>query len=110
MNLLYIHIYAKLRKTDMKNLIISSKIEEKLNIKHQVRRVEVEECFLNRTGNVLIDIREDHYSDPPTTWFIAETHQGRLLKVIFIRKNKKIYLRTAYEPNNSEINIYNKHS
>ena len=92
----------------MQNLIISPKIREKLKIKHDVRRVEIEECFLNRKGSVLRDLREEHHSDPPTVWFISETHQGRLLKVIFIKKEKFYYLRTAFEPNTEEKNIYNK--
>ena len=91
----------------MQNLIISPKIGEKLKVKHHVRRVEIEECFLNRTGSVLKDIREEHFSDPPTLWFIAETHQGRLLKVVFVKIEKSYYLKTAFEPNTAEKVIYN---
>jgi len=92
----------------MRNLIISPKIAEKLKNKHDVRRVEVEECFLNRIGKVLRDTREEHNSDPPTVWFIAETHQGRLLKIVYVRREKNYYLKTAFEPNLEEQNIYNK--
>ncbi len=91
----------------MQNLIISSKISEKLIHKHGIRRIEVEECFLNRIGKSLRDTREEHRSDPPTVWFIGETHQGRLLKIVYVKKGNKYYLRTAYEPNQEEKNIYN---
>ena len=91
----------------MQNLIISSKISEKLKNKHGVRRVEIEECFLNRSGKVLRDTREEHNSDPPTVWFIEETHQGRLLKIVYVKKDNNYYLRTAYEPNPEEKDIYN---
>ena len=72
-----------------------------------MRRVEIEECFLNRIGKVLRDTREEHNSDPPTVWFIGETHQGRLLKIVYVKKDGYYYLKTAYEPNLEEKNIYN---
>ena len=55
----------------MKQLVISPRLAEKLIKKHRVRRVEVEECFYNRTGIVLEDTRAEHQTEPPTVWFIA---------------------------------------
>ncbi|MFG5779852.1 ADP-ribosyl-(dinitrogen reductase) hydrolase [Comamonas sp. J-3] len=91
----------------MKNLLIFPAIEEKLEKKHQVTRREVEQCFANFEGPLLIDDREDHRTNPPTHWFLACTNQGRLLKVVFILRDGKIFLRTCYVPNQDEMRIYN---
>ena len=88
------------------NLIASPKIIEKLLDKHGLVLAEVEEAFLNRTGHFLIDSRQEHRTIPPTMWFIAPTNRGRLLKVVFVRVDEKIYLKTAYEPNATERRIY----
>lgn len=90
----------------MQNLIISQKIETKLANKHQVRTSEVRQCFENRENGFLEDDREDNKTDPPTRWFISYTNTGRKLKVVFVFKNGKIFLKTAYPPNDDEIRIY----
>ena len=90
-------------------IIISNKIREKLKEKHSVREEEVEECFANLVGDFLRDQREDHRSDPPTLWFIAETYMGRKLKVAFIPVDGDFHVRTAYEPNDEEARIYRKY-
>jgi hypothetical protein len=44
-------------------------------------------------------------------WFIAETDKGKLLKVVFIELADGDYeLKTAYEPNIIEVNIYEEYS
>jgi hypothetical protein len=92
-------------------LIISTKIRSKLATKEPpVTKEEIEQCFVNRTGGYLVDEREEHASDPPTRWFIAETHYGRKLKVVFIPKDEDVIIRTAYEPNPEEIRIYLKYA
>lgn len=91
----------------MKNLLISAAIEEKLKDKHAVCRREVEQCFENLDGPLLIDDRDDHQSDPPTLWFLARTNKNRLLKVVYIQRGSRVYLRTCYDPNDVEISIYN---
>jgi uncharacterized DUF497 family protein len=88
------------------SIIISQKIRDKLLQKHDVAETEVKECFANRCGASLIDSREEHASDPPTQWLIAETNKGRLLKVVFICRDGNIFLRSAFEPNQREIDIY----
>ena len=90
-------------------LNISPRVQQKLSEKHNVTRAEIEQCFANRAGKMLEDTREDHLSDPPTQWFIAVTDSGRKLKVVFIMSNKTITIRTAYEPNITELQIYHKH-
>lgn len=87
-------------------LIISPQTEAKLNGKHGVTRLEVEQCFSNRTGQLLEDAREQHRTDPPTWWFIAPTNKGRLLKVCFVARDGNLYLRTAYPPNDNELCLY----
>jgi uncharacterized DUF497 family protein len=88
--------------------IISEQIKDKLLSKHCVSAQDVEQCFANKIGLYLIDKREDHKSDPPTLWFIAETDDGRLLKIVFIPKDGNNYIRSAFKPNETEIRIYNK--
>jgi len=92
----------------LQTLKISVKVLEKLASKHQVSRREVEQCFENRDGPLLMDTREDHRSDPPTLWFLSETNRGRLLKVVYIQRGEEIHLRTCYEPNPVEIAIYQR--
>lgn len=90
-------------------LKISSKVQAKLaSKKPPVTQAEIEQCFANRTGIYLLDSREEHASDPPTQWFIAETYYGRELKVVFIQRDNDIVIRTAYDPNADEVRIYKK--
>ncbi len=60
----------------MKNLEISGGVLDKLANKHQVERKEVEQCFRNINGPLLIDNREDHRTNPPTLWFLSYTNKG----------------------------------
>jgi hypothetical protein len=91
----------------VKNLVISPAIEEKLNIKHQITRQDVEQCFINRTRSYLVDNRLDHQTELPTEWFIAENDRGILIKVVFIFDDGLVYLKSAFPPNSTEIRIYN---
>lgn len=88
----------------------SSAVKQKLAEKHGVSLEEVQQCFANREGGLLEDTREDHKTDPPSQWFIAETDYGRRLKVVFILKNRDILLKTAYGPNQKEDTIYRKYA
>ena len=56
------------------------------------------------------DLREDHLSDPPTLWFVAENDRGAKIKVVFIQKGIDIYIRTAYVANPVELEIYARHA
>lgn len=90
-------------------LIISPQVLEKLSNKSPpVTRREVEQCFDNRRGKLLLDEREENKTDPPTQWFIAETNKDRSLKIVFVRRDKDIHLKTAYDPNTEEVRIYMK--
>ena len=93
----------------MKNLRISQDVMDKLTHKHRVSRAEVEQCFYNRTGGLLTDLRAKHKSNPPTLWFLAQTNNGRTLKILYIHNVPCIDLRSAFEPNATEKEIYLKH-
>ncbi len=55
------------------SLIISARVREKLKQKHRVSEDEIIDCFANINGRYLRDKREQHQTNPPTLWFIAET-------------------------------------
>lgn len=80
-------------------LRISERIAAKLKEKHKVSIREVEQCFENREGPLLEDDRSEHKTEPPTQWFVASTNQGRLLKVIFVRDDGEVYVKSAYDAN-----------
>jgi len=90
-------------------LVISQKTREKLLQKHCVAEEEVAQCFASREGRFLVDTREEHRTDPPTHWFIAQTSYGRLLKVVFVPVGEDIHIKTAYEPNETEKRIYRRY-
>jgi hypothetical protein len=94
-------------------IYISERVLKKLSEKHAVRPDEIRHCFENREGRFLEDSRESHRTDPPTQWFIAETNQRRRIKVVFVvqlmLQGKRIAIRTAYEPNRAELDIYEKY-
>ena len=90
-------------------IVISKEIEDKLRKKHQVTPKEVSECLANCDGNLLIDNREQHRTDPPTNWIISETNKGRKLKVCFIILEDEIHIKSAFEPNQKELEIYALH-
>jgi hypothetical protein len=90
-------------------LVISPKVREKLSQKSPpVTEDEIRQCFANREedGRYLIDEREQHRTDPPTRWFIAETDFGRELKVAFILRDGDVIIKTAYDPNPTEQRIF----
>jgi len=90
----------------MRTIVISPRIDDKLDAKHTVTPQEVDQCFDNKCGVNLIDDREDHQTDPPTLWFIAETDKGRLLKIIFVYRDGKYFIKSAYEPGDLDIRTY----
>jgi uncharacterized DUF497 family protein len=90
----------------MRVIIISPRIDHKLDEKHTVTVDEVDQCFDNKCGVNLIDDREEHRTDPPSLWFIAETNKGRLLKIIYVYRDGKYYIKSGFEPNKSDIETY----
>lgn len=92
-------------------LKVSHRVTEKLRNKHKVTLKEITECFENRQGRDLFDTRAEHQTDPKTRWFLACTNHNRLLKVVFVPDavDKSVDIKTAYEPNDTEIRIYKKY-
>ena len=90
---------------------IAPQIVRKIKEKHDVDPNEIDECFANRTGNFLEDTREQHRTRPPSQWFLSETDQGRLLKIVFIEEQShgEIHIKTAYQPDENEVRIYEKY-
>ncbi len=93
----------------MKNLKISEAVLKKLKDTHGVTKSEVEQCFRNRNGQLLVDNRALTKTNPSTLWFLARTNKGRELKIVYIQKGRVVELKTAYEPNEVEISIYRRH-
>jgi hypothetical protein len=90
-------------------MIISDKVRAKLaNKDRPVTQEEICECFENRCGLYLKELRPEHQTDPPTLWFIAETHYGRKLKVVFVPTTPDLEIKTAYDPNFDELEIYRR--
>ncbi len=95
----------------MVQLFMTDAVREKLHNKHQVQPEEIIEGFLNREKGFLEDTREEHQTDPPTQWFISKTDKNRPLKIVFVQTSpKEIEIKTAYEPNETETEIYEKHA
>lgn len=93
----------------MNNLITSQSVLAHIWEKHQLKRVDVEECFFNHTsGKYLEDTRLNNRTDPPTYWFISENYQSLVLKVVCVFKDGQVFLKTIYPPNTVELSIYNK--
>jgi uncharacterized DUF497 family protein len=78
-------------------------VSQKLRQKHGISVREVEECFYNRTHSLLIDVREEHKTDPPTQWFIAETDLGKMLKVCFVMNEREITIKTAFHTESQDL-------
>ena len=94
---------------NMKHLIISADVIEKLREKHGVSKREVEQCFENLCGLYVEDDREDNRTDPVTLAFVAPTNQGRLLKVCFMFIDGNVHIKTAFEADPADIAYYDKH-
>mgnify|MGYP001615981562 CR=1 FL=1 len=90
----------------MRTIVISQRIDQKLDAKHTVTIEEVDQCFDNKCGVNLIDDREDNRTNPPSLWFIAETNKGRLLKIIYVYRDGKYFLKSAFEPGDADIHTY----
>jgi uncharacterized DUF497 family protein len=88
-------------------IYINPKTARKLREKHGVEESEVRECFANQIRKSVRDTREEHQTDPPTWWFIAETNNQRPLKIVYVQYSKsECVVKTAYEPNANEKRVY----
>lgn len=88
-------------------IYLSSTIREKLSRKlPPVTEAEIRQCFANQTLGPLIDIREEHLTNPYTRWFVAETDYGRKLKVMYVPTKDGIYIKSAYDANEAVCRMY----
>ena len=87
-------------------------ILHKVETTHGVTLIEIEEAFFLHNGHWLIDDRGRNKTTPPTVWFIGETSSGRLLKIVIIPYLDKgiCVLRTAYEPELTEVRLYEQNN
>jgi len=94
------------------NLIISSSVRTKLKDKHNVTEDEIKECFVNKPKGKgqLLDNRADHKTNPKTMWFISETDRERKLKIAWMKMKDGAVIKSAFEPNETEIGIYERHA
>ncbi|MBY0578758.1 MAG: ADP-ribosyl-(dinitrogen reductase) hydrolase [Burkholderiales bacterium] len=90
----------------MLSLVISTATLDKLRDKHSVTKREIEQCFENRVGNFVEDLREEHKTNPPTLWFVAPTNCNRILKIVFIFIDGNIHIKSAFEANDKSIELY----
>jgi hypothetical protein len=91
-------------------IVITSRIRDKLALKHNVTPEDVEQCFANRNGEYIEDTRPAHKRKDGlvTYWFIAENHYGRKLKVAFVEENGNLYICTALDASPAVIRNYLK--
>lgn len=92
-------------------LVASDSVIKKMKTIHNVDFMEVEEAFYNHGNDpVLIDDREENRSDPKTIWFIDKTARGKVLKVVIVPYVEEGFavVRTAYEPDELEVMVYEK--
>ena len=86
------------------DIVASPWVLQKLKI-HGVSLLEVEEA-LSSSGRITEENRPQHKTCPPTFWCLGETVEGKLLKIVFLIKDNTLYLKTAYEPSDEEVQFY----
>ena len=94
------------------SLEASNFVREKINSEHGVSFLEAEEAFNGFRGRFLVDDREKNFAGAGrrTVWCLSQTYDGRLLKLVIIPdySRNRCILRTAYEPNHYEVDLWNK--
>lgn len=95
----------------MAKIILSDVIRKKLaNKEPPVTESEIQQCFCNATHQPLIDTREEHKTNPPTRWFVAETDYGRKIKIMYVPTPEGLYIKSAYNATEEIRRIYNKYA
>lgn len=81
-------------------LVIAPQIEDKIGADDHgnVTAKEVQECFQNHCGGYCDEQRPEHQNSDglPSLWFVAETNKRRVLKIMFVRRDGNIHLKSAY--------------
>lgn len=93
-------------------IIISKEVEQKIGAEDHgcITVKEVHECFANHCGAYAYEQRPHHKTDKgeATPWFVADTNQGRTLKVMFVRDGSDVHLKSAYPATENVKRIYDK--
>lgn len=93
-------------------IIISSAVEQKIGREDhgRITASEVHECFENHDGRLCWDKRPEHLDRQgrPSPWFVAETNRRRLLKIMFVREDGDIHLKSAYPANQKVHDIFER--
>lgn len=89
-------------------LVATDAVKAKLLDERELYFEEVLEAWESCSGPWIIDDRERNKTKPPTVWALAWTDLGRLLKLVVIPHRDKgiAILRTAFEPDEDEVKIY----
>lgn len=91
------------------NIFISDATRNKIEHKHGLTEEDITEAFANWDGRPQADTREEHKTDPETLWFVAETNRGVNIKVVYVLyPDGRLYIKSAYKPSSSVIDLYNK--
>ena len=91
-------------------LHVSERVLIKLRDKHGLTKQDIYECFSNREGAFLEDMRDKHKTDPKTQWFIAQNNMGKKIKVVFmLLKDGTVLIKSAFMPNEIELKIYSEY-
>ena len=77
-------------------------------MKHNVSEKEIHEALVNMLRKPIKDTREEHDTYPPTWWIVSETNKRRVLKVVFVVDEGLIHIKTAYEPNQAAVEMYQR--
>lgn len=93
-------------------LIIAPGIKDKIAREDHgsVTEREVRECFMAWDGRFCYDMKEEHRTDPPTRWFVCESHIGRLLKIMYVEDEEHVYLKSAYLATGEVKRIFDKYA
>ena len=89
-------------------LVATDAVKSKLWDERDLSFEEVLEAWESCSGPWFIDDRARNRSNPPTVWALPCTDLGRLLKLVVIPHREKgiSVLRTAFEPDEDEVKLY----
>lgn len=94
-------------------LVISPAIRKKIGRDDHggITEKDVRECFTNHCRGYCYDRRPQHLDreGKPSMWFVAETNARRVLKIMFVRENESIVLKSAYPATETVQRLFDKH-
>ena len=84
------------------------KIIQKLKEAHNVSIEEVREAFYNLRVEMEEELRPEPQRPNKKFWFISETDEMRLLKIVVLEDEAGLALITAYDPDEEDLVYYEK--